>query len=109
MKKVTQRVVALNNVSSGTSVVIPLKNVESIGMMVEWGSGVTAGQVTFETADASDYADLWNPSIVLDKPTTVPSQTGLSVDMVGNYGRVRITTPIGNGNVKVFLYLRVNA
>ena len=86
---------------------IRLENAARVGMMVEWGEGITEGEVLFETADYAEYAGKWNPSIALTAPgDEEEAVTGAAVDIAGVVGRVSIPTEITGGTVKVIIYLK---
>lgn len=101
----TTRTVVLDDVDTGTSAVLRLPFFGRAGMLVEWGEGVSAGEVTFETADAEDYAGTWNASLVLTAPGASQA-TGVAAEIAGSVGRVRISDDIVGGTVKVIVYLR---
>lgn len=78
---------------------------QHVTLYLKWSSGVSAGVVTIETADAVGYAGTWGAVIAV-------TQTGASredtVQMEGPFNavRARISTTVVGGTVTVTMVAR---
>lgn len=102
----TTKYTALSAVTTGTSPVYSLQNVDRVGLQVAWASGVTAGQIVFETAPTVDYSGTWTTAITLDAASSPPSTNADAVEIAAAFGRVRVTTTVsGGGSPSATAYL----
>jgi hypothetical protein len=66
---------------------------------LNWGTGVTSGAVTIETADDPAYTGTWAPVIVVPFAGTAPKQDYIRVQGAYKCFRHRISTVLANGTV----------
>jgi hypothetical protein len=106
MAQETQKITALLAVTTGTSSVFALNNIDRVGLLVEWSTGVGAGEIVLETAATPDYAGTWNETLALSFPASVPAATADSVGIAALYGRVRVRTTVSGGTATAIVTLQ---
>lgn len=76
---------------------------DRINFVVEFGTGVSAGEVVLESAWTNDYAGTWNVLSTITYSSGAPLVVMEAVDVCGKFVRARINTAISGGTVNVYM------
>ena len=99
-------ITSLAGQTTGTGPAVPVNNRAKVGLLVEYSTGVSAGEVTLEAAATSDYSGLWSPQFTVGQPASVPGCAGQAAEIVGAFVRPRVTTTVSGGTiVKMVVYI----
>lgn len=98
-------ITALNGVTTGTSNVFSLADVDQVGLDCNFSSGASAGVVALERAPTADYAGTWDTLATIDVTALAspPVTSGQAVPVTGGFARVRVTTTVSGGTVTAYL------
>lgn len=95
---------------AGTSFIyIPVNNRQRVGLLVVYGVGCTAGEVSLTSAHLSDFAGTWDTQCSAGVPASAPGANGsvrtAASDIVGAFVRPELTIPLAGGTIdKVIIY-----
>lgn len=92
-----------NQFVNGDSAVTP-RAFRAVGVgktnhIIQWGAGVSAGEVTIEKADREDYTGTWAPVTVVTYSGGAPKEDYVFVGESASAFRHRITQPVLEGTV----------
>jgi hypothetical protein len=75
--------------ASGVSTPFALSMADVVSVLAEWGTGVSAGTVTLETASTATYSGTWETALTITYVSGAAKVQTDSVEMAANVGRIR--------------------
>lgn len=97
-QKLLRNQFALNDVGT-TPIAFRKTGIDDTDHIVNWGVGVTSGEVTIEKADREDYAGTWAPVSVVTFSGTAPKEDYVQAPGPAGAYRHRITQIVTDGTV----------
>lgn len=80
-----------------------MANCRESAIYLDWGTGVTSGAVTIETAVDQNYTGTWAPLLVQAFAATAPKQDVVQITGIHWAIRTRISTVLAGGVVNTWL------